>query len=87
MCIRDRASAIGAQRVLSASGTYGPVSTSGNAVTASGTLTINGSVGSKTGNVAVGATARDIATTVNGLTADTGVTARAKTDGLSLIHI
>jgi len=77
-----QASAIGAQRVVSASATYGPTTTSGNAITASGTVTINGSVGTKTGDVAIGATARDIAKTVNGLTADTGVTARARTDGL-----
>jgi flagellin len=76
-----QASAIGAQRVSSASATYTPTATAANAITV-GSATINGSVGSKTVAIAAGATARDIASTVNGVTANTGVTARASTDAL-----
>ncbi len=73
-----QASSIGAQRVTTASASYAAVATSGNSVTA-GTLTINGSVGSATGAVAAADSAKTIAATVNGLTAKTGVTARAIT--------
>ncbi|MEI2783637.1 MAG: flagellin [Candidatus Competibacter sp.] len=73
-----QASSIGAQRVTTSSASYAVATTSGNAITG-GTLTINGSVGSATGTVAAGDSAKTIAATVNGLTAKTGVTARAIT--------
>ncbi len=74
-----QASSIGAEQVKTASATFDVATGTVNATT-SGNVTINGSVGSTTVAVASGATARDIASSVNGKTADTGVTARAFTD-------
>lgn len=73
-----QAGSIGAQRVTTASASYAVSTASGNSLTG-GTLTINGSVGSATGTIAAGDSAKNIATMVNGLTAKTGVTARATT--------
>ncbi len=75
-----QASKIGAQQMNTASAAFGvTASGSTNAVT-SGSLVINGSVGSKTIDVTAGMEARDLAAKVNEVTAETGVTARAKTD-------
>ena len=73
-----QASSIGAQRVTTASASYAAIASATNSVS-SGTLTINGSVGSATGAIASGDSAKNIAATVNVLTAKTGVTARAVT--------
>ena len=61
-------------------GVASPVAATGatNGVTA-GTLTINGSTGSKDVNVASNASAKDVAALINGKSGDTGVTAEAKT--------
>ena len=75
-----QASKIGAQQMNTASDAFGvTASGSTNAVT-SGSLIVNGSVGSKTVNVTAGIEARDLAAKVNEVTSETGVTARAKTD-------
>lgn len=75
-----QASKIGAQQMTTAVAAFGvTASGSANAVT-SGSLVVNGSVGSKTVNVTAGMEARDVAAKVNEVTAETGVTARAKTD-------
>lgn len=75
-----QASKIGAQQMNTASAAFGvTASGSTNAVT-SGSLIVNGSVGSKTVNVTAGIEARDLAAKVNEVTSETGVTARAKTD-------
>ncbi len=75
-----QATSLGAHQVDSAATVYTVTATSGNNITASGTLSINGYVGSQDVDYAVGATARDTAAGVNGVTSDTGVTARAYTD-------
>jgi len=74
-----KATDIGAQRVTVASAAYGVTASANNAVTV-GSAIINGSVGSKTVTFAAGREARDLAADVNAVTAETGVTARAKTD-------
>lgn len=75
-----QASAIGAQRVNSASASFQVTASAGTNAVTSGTLTINGSVGSDTVDVTDGQSARDIAAAVNGKTAQTGVTAQARTE-------
>lgn len=64
----------GAMVVSSASASTGGI----NNVT-SGTMTVNGSLGTASVSVAANQSARDIAAAVNDKTADTGVTARAST--------
>lgn len=77
-----RASAIGVYRV-STSDIGGTISnataTTANGVANGDDVTVSGFNGSSTIDVVAGATARDIATQVNAVTADTGVTARAIT--------
>ncbi len=74
-----QASAIGAQRVVSATGSIGATASGTTNGVTSGSLIINGSVGTTEVEIAEGASARDIATAVNGKTAETGVTAQAQT--------
>ena len=74
-----QASSIGAQRVTTSSAAYAAVAAATNTNNAAATITINGSVGSATGSIAAADSAKTMAATVNGLTAKTGVTARAIT--------
>lgn len=75
-----QASSLGAQRVFSASATLVASTGATNSTTGSGALTINGSVGTASANIAAaGSSARNIAATVNNLTSQTGVSARSIT--------
>ncbi|MCP5195802.1 MAG: flagellin [Gammaproteobacteria bacterium] len=74
-----QATAIGANQVQgSVSGGMVAVASAGNNIT-SGTLTINGALGTSDVTVTTSASARDIVIAVNDKTSETGVTARATT--------
>jgi flagellin len=75
-----QASAIGAQRITSSASISVASSGAANSNAVSGAITINGSVGTASASIAAaGSSARTIATAINGITAQTGVTARAIT--------
>lgn len=77
-----KATDIGAHQTVSASGGNTAVSGTTNGTVAVANFTINGSVGTASGAIAAGDTARTIAAMTNGLTAQTGVSARAKTEAI-----
>ena len=77
-----QASAIGAQQTFSVVGDYSAKAGPANNVGGTDPFTISGSVGTDSFKVTAGDSAKTTAESVNGLTAKTGVTARAKTEAL-----
>ncbi|MFZ1829818.1 MAG: flagellin [Candidatus Competibacteraceae bacterium] len=73
-----QATAMGANQVQGSTTGMTATASAGNNVT-SGTLTINGSLGTADVTVAASASARDVTIAVNDKTSETGVTARAST--------
>jgi len=76
-----RATAMGTERLttVQAAGSISAAVASGNNVVTAQTLTVSGSVGISTVDVGAGDTARDIATGINNISEETGVSAKAVT--------